>query len=40
MKPTWRLIDPHVIVIHYTEGPTFESAWNAFAAEEPDPELQ
>ena len=39
MKPTWRLIDPHVIVIHYTEGPTFESAWNTFAADVPDPEL-
>src|SRR5262249_41222786 len=22
MKPTWRLIDPHVIVIHYTESST------------------
>lgn len=39
MKPTWRLIDPHVIVIHYTEGPTFASAWNTFAADVPDPEL-
>jgi N-acetylmuramoyl-L-alanine amidase len=39
MKPTWRLIDPHVIVIHYTDGPSFESAWNTFADDVPDSEL-
>jgi beta-N-acetylhexosaminidase len=39
MKPTWRLTDPHVIVIHYTEGPTFQSAWNTFASDTPDIEL-
>lgn len=39
MRPTWRLIDPHVIVIHYTESPTFQSTWNTFAADTPDPEL-
>jgi hypothetical protein len=39
MKPTWRLIDPHVIVIHYTDGPSFQSAWNTFAADVPDSEL-
>jgi len=39
MKPTWRLIDPHVIVIHYTESPTFQSTWNTFANDVPDPEL-
>ena len=39
MRPTWRLIDPHVIVIHYTEGPTFQLAWNTFANDVPDPEL-
>ncbi len=39
MKPTWRLIDPHVIVIHYTDGPTFQSAWNTFASDTPDSEL-
>jgi N-acetylmuramoyl-L-alanine amidase-like protein len=39
MKPTWRLIDPHVIVIHYTDGPTFSSAWNTFADDVPDSEL-
>jgi len=39
MKPTWRLVDPHVIVIHYTDGPTFSSAWNTFADDVPDSEL-
>jgi N-acetylmuramoyl-L-alanine amidase len=39
MKPTWRLIDPHVIVIHYTDGPSFQSAWNTFADDVPDSEL-
>jgi N-acetylmuramoyl-L-alanine amidase len=39
MKPTWRLIDPHVIVIHYTDSPNFQSVWNTFAADVPDPEL-
>jgi beta-N-acetylhexosaminidase len=38
MKPTWRLIDPHVIVIHYTEA-SFSSAWNTFANDVPDSEL-
>ena len=39
MKPTWRLVHPHVIVIHYTDGPTFLSAWNTFAQDVPDSEL-
>ena len=39
MKPTWRLTNPHVIVIHYTDGPTFRSAWNTFASDTPDSEL-
>jgi N-acetylmuramoyl-L-alanine amidase len=39
MKPTWRLVDPQVIVIHYTDGPSFGSAYNTFAADVPDPEL-
>jgi N-acetylmuramoyl-L-alanine amidase-like protein len=39
MKPTWRLIDPHVIVIHYTDSPSFSSTFNTFAADVPDPEL-
>jgi N-acetylmuramoyl-L-alanine amidase len=39
LRPTWRLIDPHVIVIHYTDSPDFESTYNTFAADTPDPEL-
>ena len=39
MKPTWRLIDPHVIVIHYTDSPDFRSTYDTFAADVPDPEL-
>lgn len=39
MKPTWRLKDPHVIVIHYTVSSTFQSAWNTFASDTPDSEL-
>jgi len=31
---TWRLTDPHVIVEHYTDGTSFDSAWNYFAANE------
>ena len=38
MKPTWRLIHPHVIVIHYTEG-SYSSTFNTFAADVPDAEL-
>jgi N-acetyl-anhydromuramyl-L-alanine amidase AmpD len=36
---TYKLIDPHVIVIHYTETPDFESTYNTFAPDTPDPEL-
>jgi N-acetylmuramoyl-L-alanine amidase-like protein len=32
---TWRLRDPKVIVEHYTDGTSFESAWNTFAANGP-----
>ena len=39
LRPTWRLNDPHVIVIHYTETPNFSSTFNTFAADVPDPEL-
>jgi N-acetylmuramoyl-L-alanine amidase len=39
MKPTWRLIDPHVIVIHFTDTPDFQSTWNTFASDQPDSEL-
>jgi N-acetylmuramoyl-L-alanine amidase len=36
---TYRLIDPHVIVIHYTETPDFQSTFNTFAPDVPDGEL-
>jgi N-acetylmuramoyl-L-alanine amidase len=38
MKPTWRLIHPHVIVIHYTEA-SYSSTFNTFADDVPDVEL-
>jgi beta-N-acetylhexosaminidase len=31
----WRLIDPKVIIEHYTDGTSFSSAWNTFAANSP-----
>jgi N-acetylmuramoyl-L-alanine amidase len=36
---TYKLIHPHVIVLHYTDSPNFSSTYNAFAADVPDPEL-
>jgi N-acetylmuramoyl-L-alanine amidase len=39
MKPTWRLIDPHVIVIHFTDSPDFRSTYDTFASNTPDSEL-
>jgi N-acetylmuramoyl-L-alanine amidase len=36
---TWRLAHPHVIVEHYTASTTFSSAWNTFAGDTPDVEL-
>jgi N-acetylmuramoyl-L-alanine amidase len=36
---TYRLIDPHVIVIHYTVTSDFQSTYNTFAPDHPDPEL-
>jgi beta-N-acetylhexosaminidase len=39
MKPTYKLLDPHVIVIHYTVTPTFQATYNTFAPDTPDPEL-
>jgi N-acetylmuramoyl-L-alanine amidase len=36
---SWRL-QPKVIVEHYTASNSFSSAWNTFAANEPDPELR
>ncbi len=38
LKPTWRLTDPHVIVIHYTDS-SYSSAYNTFANDVPDSEL-
>ena len=38
MKPTWKLVHPHVIVIHYTDG-SFSSTYNTFATDTPDAEL-
>jgi beta-N-acetylhexosaminidase len=37
--PTWRLTDPRVIVIHYSESPNFSSTYNTFASDVPDSEL-
>jgi beta-N-acetylhexosaminidase len=28
----WRLVDPQVVVEHYTSGTSFDAAWNHFAA--------
>jgi beta-N-acetylhexosaminidase len=36
---TYKLIDPRVIVIHFTETPDFQSTYNTFAPDTPDPEL-
>jgi beta-N-acetylhexosaminidase len=36
---TYRLIEPHVIVIHYTETPDFQSTFDTFASDVPDSEL-
>jgi N-acetylmuramoyl-L-alanine amidase len=39
MAPTYKLTHPRVIVIHYTESPTFQSTYNTFAPDTPDSEL-
>lgn len=39
MRPTYRLLDPRVIVIHYTETPSFQATFDTFAPDIPDPEL-
>jgi N-acetyl-anhydromuramyl-L-alanine amidase AmpD len=39
MRPTYRLTNPRVIVIHYTETSTFGAAYNTFAPDQPDSEL-
>ena len=38
LKPTWRLVHPHVIVIHYTDA-SYSSTFNTFATDVPDSEL-
>jgi N-acetylmuramoyl-L-alanine amidase len=38
MKPTWRLVRPRVIVIHYTDA-GYSSTVNTFATDVPDSEL-
>jgi beta-N-acetylhexosaminidase len=38
LRPTWRLVNPRVIVIHYTDS-SFQSTWNTFATDTPDVEL-
>jgi beta-N-acetylhexosaminidase len=38
LAPTWRLKNPHVIVIHYTEA-SYSSTFNTFASDVPDSEL-
>jgi len=39
MTPSYKLVNPHVIVIHYTETPTYQATFNTFAPDTPDPEL-
>jgi N-acetylmuramoyl-L-alanine amidase-like protein len=36
---TYRLLDPHAIVIHFTETPDFRSTFNTFAPDVPDSEM-
>jgi N-acetyl-anhydromuramyl-L-alanine amidase AmpD len=35
-KRVWRLRDPKVIVLHFTGGNSYESAWNHFASNAPN----
>ncbi len=37
-RPSWRLVHPHVIVIHYTDA-SYSSTYNTFANDVPDSEL-
>jgi beta-N-acetylhexosaminidase len=36
---TYRLIDPQVVVEHYTANESFSATYNTFAPDQPDPEL-
>jgi hypothetical protein len=33
---SYKLVDPHLIIWHYTESATFQSVWNTFADDVPD----
>ena len=33
---SYKLVHPHLIIWHYTESSTFQSAWNTFASDVPD----
>jgi N-acetylmuramoyl-L-alanine amidase len=33
---SYQLVDPHLIIWHYTESATFQSVWNTFADDVPD----
>ncbi|HKP88804.1 MAG TPA: peptidoglycan recognition family protein [Thermoleophilaceae bacterium] len=35
----FHLVDPHVIVEHYTANESFDATYNTFASDNPDPEL-
>jgi N-acetyl-anhydromuramyl-L-alanine amidase AmpD len=35
-RAVWRLRNPKVIVLHFTGGSSYESAWNTFAANSPN----
>ena len=35
-KRRWRLLHPRVIVLHFTAGPTYRSAWETFASDAPN----
>jgi N-acetylmuramoyl-L-alanine amidase len=36
---SYRLVNPHVIVEHFTDSDSYSSAWNTFAPDVPDTEL-
>ena len=36
---SYKLVHPHVIVIHYTVTPSYQATFNTFAPDVPDPEL-
>ncbi len=35
-KRRWRLLHPRAIVLHFTAGPTYRSAWETFASDAPN----